>query len=201
MKTSALRVRPSDPNRPGEPSAGSDVDRMRRLCDGDLSALGEIYNQYYADIRRFALRMAGPSDVDDIVHDVFLTLVQVAPTYDGRPCVKPFLFGIAAKLVLRRRQGLNRLARAMSAFGRTVSGSLRRTPEDVAGDAEQHVLFDRAFADLSDEKRVVFLMLEVEGLSGSEAAEALAIPVATVWTRLHYARRELRDAIEKGAGR
>jgi RNA polymerase sigma-70 factor (ECF subfamily) len=55
--------------------------------------------------------------------------------------------------------------------------------------------FDAALAKLTEEKRLVFLMVEREGLSGEEVARALEIPVNTVWTRLHHARNELRRAL------
>jgi RNA polymerase sigma-70 factor (ECF subfamily) len=51
---------------------------------------------------------------------------------------------------------------------------------------------------LSQPKRVTLLLAEVEGLSCPEIAAALDIPVGTVWTRLHKARRELRQLLDGG---
>ncbi len=53
----------------------------------------------------------------------------------------------------------------------------------------------RALAALSPKKREVIVLVTIEGLSGEEVASLLAIPVATVWTRLHHARRELSLAV------
>ena len=64
--------------------------------------------------------------------------------------------------------------------------------------AEAIVGVERALARLSEAKRVTLLMAEVEGLSCDEIAQALEIPIGTVWTRLHAARRELRQALEGG---
>lgn len=55
--------------------------------------------------------------------------------------------------------------------------------------------FDAALARLPEEKRLVVLLIEGEGLSGDEVARILDIPAGTVWTRLHYAREELRRAL------
>ena len=52
-----------------------------------------------------------------------------------------------------------------------------------------------ALERMSPAKRIVVLMAQVEGLTAPEIAEALGIPVGTVWTRLHAARRELRHAM------
>jgi RNA polymerase sigma-70 factor (ECF subfamily) len=54
---------------------------------------------------------------------------------------------------------------------------------------------ERALARLSEVKRITFVMAEVEGSSCEEIARAMEVPVGTVWTRLHSARRELRGAL------
>jgi RNA polymerase sigma-70 factor (ECF subfamily) len=56
---------------------------------------------------------------------------------------------------------------------------------------------ERALAQLSDKKRAVFMLIELEGLSTEEAAKVLEIPAATVRTRLFHARRQLHAALER----
>jgi RNA polymerase sigma factor (sigma-70 family) len=56
---------------------------------------------------------------------------------------------------------------------------------------------ERALAQLSEAKRVTLLMAEVEGMSCAEIASALKVPIGTVWTRLHAARRELRQTLSE----
>jgi RNA polymerase sigma-70 factor (ECF subfamily) len=58
---------------------------------------------------------------------------------------------------------------------------------------------ERALVKISEAKRITLLMAEVEGLSCAEIAAALGVPIGTVWTRLHAARRDLRRALEEGA--
>ena len=55
---------------------------------------------------------------------------------------------------------------------------------------------ERVLRLISEPKRITLLMAEVEEMSCPEIAAALQIPIGTVWTRLHSARRELRDALE-----
>jgi RNA polymerase sigma factor (sigma-70 family) len=69
------------------------------------------------------------------------------------------------------------------------------TPERTASVTEDMRRFDAALARLPEEKRLVVLLVEAEGLSGDEVARILEIPPGTVWTRLHYAREELRKAL------
>src|SRR5262249_25457448 len=68
-------------------------------------------------------------------------------------------------------------------------------PEDAAHGARELARFERALAELSEAKRVVFLLVEREGMSGEDVARALDVPVNTVWSRLHHARGELRSAL------
>ena len=169
-------------------STSSDALAMGRLAHGEIDALGELYDRHQAAIRRFATRMTGSSDEgDDLVHATFLAALRTAGAFDGRRSCRAWLLGITAQLIRRQRSTFARWARLLGGFRHAEPSSLR----DPEGALSAREGIERGLARLSDEKRSVLLMAEVEGLSGDEIAQALAIPVGTVWTRLHYARREL----------
>ena len=179
----------------------SDADLMRRIGEGDLSPLGVLYDRHQEGVRQFVARAtSGNADADDITHETFLALARIAGRYDGRLSARPFLLGIAAQMVRRRRRGLARLTTALASFAETFRDAPSRTPEDAATITEEMRLFDDALGRLTNEKRLVFLLVEREGLSGDEVARGLGIPVNTVWTRLHHARSDLRKALLKGSG-
>lgn len=187
--------------RPGQ-EPETDADLVRRVGEGDLSPLGQLYDRHHESVRQFVARAtADGSDVDDITHEAFLTLAKIAGRYDGRTSARPFLVGIAAQLVRRRRRGLMRWAQALAGIAGGGAEARVRTPEEEATTSEEMRRFDAALSRLSEEKRLTFLMVEREGLSGEEVARALDIPVNTVWTRLHHARSELRRAITTGRDR
>jgi RNA polymerase sigma factor (sigma-70 family) len=184
------------------PSAeATDSELIRRIGDGDLGPLGILYDRYHADVRQFiAHATSGGGDTEDLTHDTFLTLSSIAARYDGRASARPFLIGIAAQLVRRRRRGVMRWARALASFAwSTGDDAAPLTPEISAAGNEEMRRFEDALARLSEDKRLVFLLVEREGLSGDEVASSLEIPVNTVWTRLHYARSELRRACSERA--
>src|SRR5262249_12821734 len=161
---------------------------MHALASGDLSALGTLYDRYHEDVRQFLGRaLARGSDVDDVTHEVFLTLVRASASYDARPSARPFLIGIAAQLVRRRRRSLRRWADMVIAFAARLTWVVERTPEDAASTTEQLERFERVLDGLTEDKRLTFLMVEREGMPGDEVARALGIPIGTVWTRLHHA--------------
>lgn len=169
----------------------SDPELMRELAAGQLGALGALYDRYHAPLRSFVARVTRDAhDVDDLVQAAFLAAARAASSYDGRATCRPWLIGIAAQLLRRRRRALGRFAFVLGALQGTLPGST--DPRDRL-QARSDV--ERALAKLSEAKRITVLMAEVEGLSCDEIAGALGIPVGTVWTRLHAARRELREDI------
>jgi RNA polymerase sigma factor (sigma-70 family) len=170
-----------------------DAASFARVAAGDLSGLGELYDRYAQALWRFVRRAAPREDAEDIVHTVFVRLVTIAANYDARaPSARAWLFGVTAQVLRERRRSLRRFADAMLAHALLVQTSLvGRDP--VSADIGQ------ALARLSDAKRIVLLLSDVEGFTSPEIATILGIPVGTVWTRLHHARREVRDHLGDGS--
>jgi len=171
----------------------SDPEIMARLASGETGALGELYDRYHERVRRFvALATSDAEDVDDLVQATFLAAGKSAARYDGRASCRPWLFGIAAQLLRRRRQRFRRWLGVLSSLSMAHSAVVDpRSSLQAKGEVE------RALAQISESKRITYLMAEVEGLSCAEIADVLGVPIGTVWTRRHAARRELRQAIEE----
>jgi RNA polymerase sigma factor (sigma-70 family) len=175
-------------------SRPSDPDIMTRLARGESGALGDLYDRHQARLRRFVAHATSDAeDVDDLVHATFLTAARTAGRYDGRPSCYPWLVGIAAQLVRRRRRAVGRFVAVLSSFTGARAKAVDPRPALLA-----RTDVDRALRTISEAKRVTFLMAEVDGMTCPEIAAALGIPIGTVWTRLHAARRELRSALEGG---
>ena len=177
--------------------ARPDAELLHAVASGDLAALGDLYDRHGEDVRRFLVRAGAGADADDVLHEAFLAVTTAARGYDGRASAKPFLLGIAVRVLRGRRRTVARWARAALAWVDRGPAETTRTPEDDASTTEELVAFERALGHLSEDKRVVLLLSEAEGLSGEEIAGALGIPVATVWTRLHYARASIRAELAK----
>lgn len=172
----------------------TDAELMQRLAAGDIGALGELYDRHQHAVRRFLIRAtADAEDVDDLVHGAFLTAVQSAGRYDGRESARPWLIGVAVQLLRRRRRSFGRWLEILASLK-----SLR--PNSAAPEAAlpERGELERALSRLSEAKRLTILLAEVEGWSCQELASFFQVPIGTVWTRLHAARRELRQALEPG---
>lgn len=163
-----------------------DASAFLALAQGDMSALGAIYDRHAAAMLAFAMRVA-PGDADDLVQDAFLVATRRAAHYDGRHAsARGWLIGIVARLAAERRRGFVRRARAMFGLEQAVAGP---SPQLVASGGD----LEKGLQRLTAAKRVVLLLAEVEGYSCEEIAVQLGVPIGTVWTRLHHARRELRE--------
>lgn len=184
------------PARRDEAAPKSDPDILSELAGGGLGALGELYDRYREVVRRFVSRATcDAEDVDDLVHATFLAAAKSASRYDGRPSCRPWLIGIAAQLLRRRRRSVGQLFGVLSSLR-----AMRATATDPRAALEARADVEQALGRISEVKRITVLLAEVEGLSCAEVAEALGVPIGTVWTRLHAARRELRQVLQEGKG-
>jgi len=174
----------------------ADAEAMRRLARGETSALGPIYDRHRAAIWRFVANATGQAhDVDDVVHSTFLTAAKAASSFDGRENCRPWLFGIAVRLLQRRRRTLARWSRALRELAIRQAGTHVDPHRDLSARDDLNAV-STSLNRLSEAKRIVLCLAEVEGLSCDEIARALGVPVGTVWTRLHHARRELRHNLQ-----
>lgn len=159
---------------------------LARIGGGDLAALAGLYDRHAPTLLRFARRLGAGHDTEDVVQVVFLRVVRLASSFD--PSVKSarsWLYAITLRVVQERRRALRRWATAMAALAVHKRGV-------VAREAPARSDLERCLAELSLAKRSVIVLAEVEEFSCEEIAQMLEIPVGTVWTRLHHARKELR---------
>jgi RNA polymerase sigma-70 factor (ECF subfamily) len=172
-----------------------DAALLRAIGSGHLGALGVLFDRHHDAVRQFVRRAAhGSADADDLVQETFLTVARVADGFDGRESALPFLFGIATRLLWRKRRTGARLRAMFTAFAAGPAPA-PLDPEASMSRAEEGALLRDAITRLSDDRRMVLVMCEYGGLSGADAARALGIPCGTVWRRLHEARAELRAAL------
>jgi RNA polymerase sigma-70 factor (ECF subfamily) len=164
----------------------SDAAVLALIAEGDLGALGVLYDRYAAVLLRFARRVAGAQDATDIVQSAFLRVVVLARGYDvSVASARPWLYGIVVKIVSEHRRSVRRWTSALS----RLASQPGRTPPTIP---ESRADLEACLARLSLAKRTVVILAEIEGFTSEEIAAMLSIPIGTVWTRLHHARRDLR---------
>ena len=131
---------------------------------------------------------------NDLVQTTFLQVLRAARRFESDISVRGWLLGIASMMARRHRRSLGRLAKRVRTWA-TIPRAPQLTPDDALVQRHAGLRLGRALAALSPKKREAFVLVTLEGMSGEEAAAALGVPINTIWTRLHHARRELRERI------
>jgi RNA polymerase sigma-70 factor (ECF subfamily) len=175
------------------PAMESECELVASIAGGDLSGLGVLFDRHGDDVRRLLGRLGMPaSDLDDLVQETFLDVMRAAPRFRAGAAVKPWLFGLAAMVARRRRRVLALMVERLRSLAHEWTAQRSATPVDTLEIGAEARRAREALDVLSSKKREAFVLVALEGMSGEEAAGALGVPVATVWTRLHHARRELK---------
>ncbi len=172
----------------------SDRDLVQRVASGDRAAVRLLFMRHHARVYRFVARQTGSQSMaDDIANEVFLELWRQAPAFEGRSEVSTWLLGIARFKVLsafrkRREEAIDdEQAAAVPDTG--------DTPEVAAMKDDKAAALRRMVNALPEEHRTVVDLAYYHAKSVSEIGEVLAIPVATVKTRMFYARKKLGEAL------
>lgn len=172
-------------------------ERAEDTSDEPLT-LDTLFRRHVDDVHRIVARLLGPgasaADVEDLTQQIFLAAHRALPSFRGESKPTTWLYGIASRMVishLRRRRCHRRMLERLENEALELSGARPDHAELHFARREELRRVWSALMKIDPRKRVAFMLYELEGLSGREIAEALEIPEATVFTRLHHARREL----------
>ncbi|MGH7265177.1 MAG: sigma-70 family RNA polymerase sigma factor, partial [Candidatus Rokuibacteriota bacterium] len=182
-----------------------DREVVRRVQAGDSEAFGVLVEKY----KRKAFRLAfgvlrDQEEALDASQEAFVKAFRSLPRFKGDSAFYTWLFRITMNVALDRRR--QRATRAKSLGAEDVPPEeWERTavspdagPDEEAASAERRARIGQALQTLSEQHRSIIILSDIEGLSYREIAEVLAIPMGTVMSRLHNARKRLRQAL--GAG-
>ncbi|MFG6475564.1 RNA polymerase sigma factor [Microbacterium sp. P06] len=166
------------------------------------AAFAELYDRHQRVVYRYVARRLGLSEADDITSETFLVAFTRRGDFSGGDDARPWLLGIATTLM---RQYARLEARAWRGM---LASDLARVDVDhiEAADARLDAKavarrLGKTLARLPAGDRDVLLLHTFGDLDYEGIAQALDIPVGTVRSRLHRARRKLRIAIDPAASR
>ena len=181
----------------------SDDDVLTRARDGDrdcYEVLMRRYNRRVYRVVRAILR--DDSEVEDVMQETYLAAFCHLGGFESRSRFSTWLIRIAINRSLDRL----RRKRRWEPFDPTSEHAAAHAighphavaapdPEQQAVEREQGRLLEDAIEALPLHYRAAYVLRELEGLETADAAECLGIPAATVKTRVHRARRLLREAL------
>ncbi|MFV8749536.1 RNA polymerase sigma factor [Nannocystaceae bacterium ST9] len=177
--------------------SASDAQLWGSWCAGDKQAGRALFDRYFAVIARFFANKVGP-EADDLVQDTFATFFAASERVREPERLRSYLFGVAYNLLrahYRRRHGLAEVeldSRSIHDLAPGPSTALR-------GD-EQQQLLGEALIRIPLELQIVVELSYWEELDSFEIGRALALPAATVRTRLRRARQLLAAQLESLPG-
>jgi RNA polymerase sigma-70 factor (ECF subfamily) len=167
---------------------------------GATPDLREVFRLHVDYVWRMARALGLSSeDADDVTQEVFLVAHRRLGTYRPGASIRAWLFGITRNLVMHHRRGFSSRARHLSAMAsRDVAVE---TPERSLRVQQAAALMQSFLDQLDVDKRVVFVLGDVEGMTTPEIAEMLGVPAGTVSSRLRAARSKLERFTARMAAR
>lgn len=179
---------------------------VARLCAArDAQAVRHVLTANNQRLFRTAWSILGDrSEAEEAVQAAYVSAFAAIDRFEGRSSLSTWLVRITVNEALGRLRAQRRRRAHLENAGvpmlddyrdKLMRGSEAPSPDATVAREQLRALLEQAVGALPENFRAVFVLREIEGLSVEETSEALAIPQATVKTRLLRARRRLQDAL------
>lgn len=153
-----------------------------------------LYRAHHAFVWRCVRRLGVTTETDDVVQEVFVTAYRRLHSFEARGSMRAWLAGIARKVAFRTRRTAERRSRRHDAIVPPPDGL---DPSEWLERKEAEVFLARFLEGLDPDRRSVFVLCELEGFRGREAATALGVNPNTAYARLRSARTSFSRACER----
>lgn len=183
------------------------ADDHRLIADclrGNPAAFAVLMRRYEDRLFNTVFRLLGNAqDAEDVVQETFLNAYQSLHTFKGESQVFTWLYRIAYNTAIsHKRKHKGTLSIDAGRNGEAggidpLDPSEHNQPGNALQRSEEELRIQRALNQLSPEHKIVLVLKEMEGQKYETIAEILEVPVGTVRSRLHRARLELREILER----
>jgi RNA polymerase sigma-70 factor (ECF subfamily) len=162
-----------------------------------------VYDEHFAFVWRNLRRLGvAEAQLDDAVQEVFLVVYRRLADFAGRSLLKTWVFGIVVRVAADQRRALRRKSPHLARAGaRTDAAELPDAsgddPHDRLLQREGSRLLHEVLERMSDDRRAVFVLAELEQMPVPEIAAALGLNVNTAYARLRAARHDFEQAVAR----
>jgi RNA polymerase sigma-70 factor (ECF subfamily) len=181
-----------------------DIELVRRISEGDLSAFEELVVRYKALVYNTCYRLLGDFHLaEDATQDVFLQIYKSAEFFRGESRISTWIYRIAVNRslnIIRKNRRL-RLIKSLSSSWQerteeefSVSSS-KEEPDKIFEDKESRSILRGAVDSLPGKQRVAFILHKYEGLTSREIADILGVSMNSVEARIHRAKTTLQKRL------
>jgi RNA polymerase sigma-70 factor (ECF subfamily) len=168
---------------------------------GRTEAFGVLVERYQDRLFNAVCRfLDSAEDAQDVVQEAFLSAYQSLNGFKGGSRFFTWLYRIAMNHAIdlkRKRRTLQYLEPYHEEDSQPIDQSEFSRPSEKAERQEEQEILQRALAQVSGEHRIVLILKDIDGMKYEEMAETLDVPIGTIRSRLHRARLELRDVLER----
>ena len=165
---------------------------------GSRAAFRELFRRHRNDVARVVFRVIGPSsELEDVIQEVFFQVHRSMQAFKGQSKFSTWLHRVAVNVALqhirKKRTSLPPATSADVPDAPDTDGPA--SPLAAALSGERLAAVYRVLETLSDKKRVVLSLHDLQGVPAAEIAKTLRTNVLTVRTRLFYARKEFYERL------
>lgn len=172
---------------------------MLRYQDGDVAAFETLYRRHNDSLYRYLLRLCGDrTTADDLFQEAWSKIIRARHRYRPTAKFRTFLFRVAHNCFVDHLRRNKRYSRSGD-FDPDTKASTMDEPDVLAERSMARERLEIALHDLPDEQRDVFLLHEEAGLGLDSIARITGVNRETAKSRLRYAVRKLRAALEEPA--
>ncbi|MCY7286651.1 MAG: sigma-70 family RNA polymerase sigma factor [Cyanobacteria bacterium CAN_BIN43] len=186
-----------DPSATKPTYSSSDLDLLIALRDGQLSALGSLYDRYSRLVYGLAFKILGNSEeAEDITQEVFLTLWRRDAYKSSLGSLSSFFKTMTRSRSIDKLRSRGTKLRFIQRWQGMVKNEAVITPLEQASMGERSQLVRNALSQLPESERLILEIAYYEGLSQSEIAKRLNVPLGTVKTRSRQGLLKLRQTLQ-----
>ncbi|MGH7334174.1 MAG: RNA polymerase sigma factor [Candidatus Rokuibacteriota bacterium] len=193
----------------------SDDALLQQLTRGEASAVETLMQRFGGRCYRLAFGVVrNAADAEEIVQDVFLSILRKHTGFEGRAALGSWIYRITVNTALNKRRGkrsevevpLENYLPVFKPDGHRAGdramliADWSQSPDAALTSAETRRLVQEGIEVLPPPYRAILIMRDVEELSNEETAEALGETVAAVKSRVHRARMALREYLTRHLG-
>lgn len=182
---------------PPSVATSDDTELVRRIQQGDMAAFEALFHKYQSAIYRTGLAITrDPGVAEEVLQDCFYKTYLNIMKITGEGSLSPWLHRVAVNLscnaIKKRRVWLEPIESVAEYFFTDP----RHSPENVAERTELQGTMREVINTLSLKHRIVVILHYLQDFSLPEISYILDLPVGTIKSRLHHARKELRGKLE-----
>jgi len=176
---------------------------VEALKRGEKWAYEKLYSEYAPRIGSVAKSFLGADDVDDVVQEVMIRIFKGIKKFRGDSQLSTWIHKITVNVCKDMLMKYKKRREILTDFSENEEGPYYqpKAHEDVFRDTFNEITIEKvlkAIERLSPEDRLLIKLRDIDELSYEEISKIMGKPLGTVKSRLHYARKRLREILEEG---